>query len=613
MSTNFFALDVTRAYRHVYLLESRQWWPQLQEQFDPAQDLVLTYDFGLRNEIQRRGGVALYVDHLVDPARMERNNFLTYEFFRRWHLDATGDDIFTYRQIPFGFSFRIEIWNDLIFGVRIRASLARLRELHFKTLIVGTHGNLIESALVELGVPFTPIAPGSGPPVAAYFFPIARWMDEKVRSRKLKHQLKPLAARITGLSRLWLRRLTAGRKRKPAVFIQEYYPTRRILQYLQRDPRLQVVLAQYSWAPGLRKLLIEHAVPVWGNTRKFQEEANRLMEHFRRARYAKLVLEDGLDVTAGIFAVLEKRVAAQLPETLRTLSCVLHFFDRNPVQLEVMVANIGRMNALVHAVCQARGVPSYLIINGMLVHAYLDESKYADRINAYSVSIRDHYFRGMSNVFSLGDPRMDDYANAAQRPRTRPGPVAVTIGTAGHNITNLSSYVAVEFEFLHDILLALQIVQERGTRAHIVIKVRDNGYRDQYAAFVAEYFPGLVAEIVQGTPMRPILDRTDFYISIGSQTLIEAACLGIPSVYYKKDTEVMYPPFDAASELVTVSTVEQMVQAFEDFLSGQARFAAFMQRQTLEKYIGPLDGRNLQRNLDQIYGLLGLDPAGEVH
>src|SRR5215472_12099177 len=139
MSTNFTLLDVTRAYRHVYLLESRQWWPQFQEQFDPAQDLVLTYDFGLRHEIQRRGGVASYVDHLVDPRRMERNNFLTYEFFRAWHLDAAGKDIFTYRQIPFGFSFRIEIWNDLIFGVRTRASLAVLRDLRFKTLFAGTH------------------------------------------------------------------------------------------------------------------------------------------------------------------------------------------------------------------------------------------------------------------------------------------------------------------------------------------------------------------------------------------------------------------------------------------------------------------------------------------
>ena len=611
MSSNFEKLDVTRAWRHVYVLESRQWWTQCASQLDARQDLVLTYDFGLRREARTRGATALYVDHLVEPERMERNNYLTYEFFRNWHRDVAGDDLFIHKGIPFGFAFRIEIWNDLIFGVRLRACLNRLRELHFHRLFVGTRSGLIESVLHEMGIDFVAVPADSVPSQRNYFFPIHQWMDEKVRSRKLKHKLKPLVARVVGRSRLWLQKLIASRGHtRPTVFIQEYHPTRRLIQKLQSDSRLRVLLAQYSWAPGLRKLWAERPIPVWGSPRHFNDEAAQLMQSFRERRYAKLILESGPDVTAAVFAAIEKRVAAQLPETLQTLDCVLNYLDHNPVNLEVMIANIGRMNTLVNCVCKARGVSSYFIINGILAHGYLDEGKYADTINAYSESIASNYFRGVRNVIALGDPRMDDYAGAPQRPRERTAIPTVTIGTSGHNITNLNSYVAVEFEFLHDVLSALQTVEEAGSSFRVIIKVRDNGYRSQYESFVAEYFPGLAVEIQQFTPMRAVLERTDFYITIYSQTLIEAACLGIPGVYYKNDTETLFAPFDGASELVTARNVAELVTALRDFLGGHERFNAFLRRETLEKYIGPLDGQNLARNLQRIYDSLGLAPPG---
>ena len=68
--------------------------------------------------------------------------------------------------------------------------------------------------------------------------------------------------------------------------------------------------------------------------------------------------------------------------------------------------------------------------------------------------------------------------------------------------------------------------------------------------------------------MMQVLERTDFFVSIYSQTLFEASCLGIPCLYYKKDNEVMDPPFDGNSELVTVSNVEDLTDAIRDFRSG---------------------------------------------
>jgi hypothetical protein len=598
------APDASRRYRHVLIVESRGEWPACRENFDPALDVVLTYDFGLHHAVRATGGNAFYVDNLVDPARMEESNFRVYEFFRNWHRDGAGADLFTYRDIAFGFAFRLDIWNDLIFHARMHACLARVSALSYEKLIVTTRQRLIEPILQAMGVAFTEVplaAPESTTPV--YYFPIHRWMDEKVRSTKFRHRLKPAVAACMGRARLWLQRWRSA-SRRPRVFVQEYYPTREILGILERDPSVDVLLAQYSWTPGLMKLLTDEPVPVWGRVERFQETATRLMEQFIARRSARLVLADGVDATDSVVAIIERRVRHALPEVLRMLDCVVRYLERRPIALEVMISNLGRMHALVDAVCKARGGRSYLIVNGMLAHAYLDEAKYADVINCYSSSMREHYFRGMDNVVCLGDPRMDRYANIARRSIDRTNPT-VTIGASGHNITNLASHVAVEFEFLYDVLSALATLRSEGVQLRVIIKVRDNGYREQYEAFVAEYFQDLVAEILHVGSIAAVLARTDFYVSIYSQTLFEASCMGIPCLYYKNDTETIYPPFDGASELVTVRTVADFSAAFRDFLAGGPRFDAFLERATMEKYIGFLDGRNTERNLEQIRRMIG--------
>jgi hypothetical protein len=598
-----------KKYRNIFILESRDWWVSCRDRFDPATDLVLTYDFALRKDVEGLGGIALYLDHLVDPECMRRNNFLVYEYLRNWHLDAEGRDIFVSRGVSFGFSFRIEIWNDLTFLARTRLCLEKVMQISCTALLVGTESTLIGSILSDSNVPFEAVPRGPVPANTGYFFPIHRWMDEKWRSRKFKHKLKPLVATVTGRLRMWAARLSPGRDSRLPVFVQEYFPTRRIVERLQQDPRLRVILAQYSWAPGLTKLMQEHPIPVWGNLRKYRVEADDLLRRFRASSQSRLILTGDIDVTAKMVEVIERNVSNALSETLRTLDCVIQYINCNPIRLEVMIANMGRMNTLVDCVCKDRGIESYMIVNGMLVHEYLDEAKYADTINAYSTSMKSNYFANMDNIVCLGDPRMDEYVLSKPRSINRVTPT-VTIGASGFNVTNLDSYVAVEFEFLHDVLNALRALKERGVALRIIIKVRSNGYKQQYDDFAAEYFPGLVDEILQAVPMRSVLERTDFYISIYSQTLFEASCLGIPCLYYKKDTETMFAPFDGRSELVTVDNPEDLIAAFDDFLLQRPRFDAFLKKSVMEKYIGFIDGGNLDRNLDYIYGKLGISRPG---
>ncbi len=596
-------LDINRPYRRILILESREWWHKCSEGFDPIQDLVLTYDLALQRAIERIGGQALYLDHLVDAQVMQHYNFETYRFFREWHLDASGEDIFTHRDIPFGFAFRIEIWNDLLSYVLNRANLERLREIKFEQLQVGTDSGLIESLLTEMGIAYSCVTKVKEESRHTYYFPIHRWMAEKVRSRKLKHRVMRWFIACQGITTSWLDRIAALAKGQSRIFFQFYHPTRKIFQELNRDPEIKLIVGHFTPSPAKSKYLTERPIPIWGATSRFAREGLQLMDDFQRKRHARLVLKNNLDISEGIYSIIQRRIEGRITEYLRDLDCVINYLDRHPVHMEVMIANIGKIDTLVDCVCKKRGIPSYLIINGLLGPEYLDESKYASVINAYSECIKADYFRGMDNIVCLGDPRMDDYSVTQTKSLNRECPV-VTIGASGFNIIDLNSYTAIEFEFMWDVLQALQNIRQQGVQLRIIIKVRPNGYREQYEAFAAEYFPGLVDEIHDTIPMRSVLERSDLYISIYSQTLFEASCLGIPSIYYKKDTEILSAPFDGKSELVTVDNVPDLECAITDFRSGHKRFDAFLQKNVMEKYIGPLDGGNVKRNLDYIYHLL---------
>ena len=598
-------MNLKSEYQNVFIVDSIQWWDRAILSYDVAQDLVLTYDFGLQKKIIALGGQAFYIDHLIDSETMHANNFLIYDFFRDWHLDADGNDIFVHKNVPFGFSFRLEFWNDYTFYIRMRICLDLLKVLKIKAIFVGSENDLIPSILDELNFSYSLLDTNVQNHQITYYFPIAQWMDEKLRAKGFRGFLywaREVVTAVYGYVMPYIDKLL-GNKDKQAIFIQEYHPTKALISELRKDPNVRVVLANFSRGSKLIDHFFERLIPVSGSHKKYIEEIAYLKEKFELKKCAKLVLVNGQDITTSVYKIIEKRVFARMANTLRTLDSAIEYIDRYPLKLEVLIANIGHVATLVDCVCKHKGIPSYLIINGMLLNAHQDESKYATVINCYSTSMRDNYFQGMRNVVCLGDSRMDVYCNSYKRVINRKKP-RITIGASGFNPVDLNSYVAVEFEFVYDILSALSIIISKGIEVEIIIKVRPNGYQKQYENFVKEYFSSLHVKIFSDVPMIDVLETSDLYISISSQTLFEASCLGIPCIYYKKDDEIMYPPFHNQSELVTVDTVDELVEAFFDFQAEHERYNSFLKKTVLEQYIGPLDGKNLERNINFIYELL---------
>ena len=268
------------------------------------------------------------------------------------------------------------------------------------------------------------------------------------------------------------------------------------------------------------------------------------------------------------------------------------------------ISSIGLINRLMINYCKKNGIPVYMIINGLIANSFLDEAKEGTWINSYGASIRDNYFKGMKNIICLGDPRMDKYSIRSRKKPLGNAKITIGIGASGFANIDLNCYLAIEFEFLNDILKACRELKKIGREMEIIIKTRQNNYIHQYQCFLSEYYPDIPVTILHNVPMMQIYGRIDFYISTTSQTLFEASCQGIPVLYYKNDTHCYHPPFDGESELVTAFDLEDLTRKIEAFYNGDSIYNAFKEKKNLEKYIGPLDGQNLRRNMEFIYKIV---------
>jgi hypothetical protein len=592
-------------YNTIFIIDGKSQFDAIALNYNIENDLVLTYDFALKKHISDFGGNVEYIDHLVSSEELQKNNYLIYEFFRNWHYDEDGNDIFTFKDIPFGFSFRLDFWNDFVSYTRLYLSLKSILNNTFLNLYVKTNDTLILKILNELKISFKIISNENIPNEAEYYFPISKWIDSKIKPTGLRSFLYKTREKISYYYGVIMPLVDKVFKSEAqyTIFIQDYHPTKKIIQDLRNDKKLTILLENFSRYSNKLENLKERLLPINGDIEDYAQVEFALLEKFKHRRYHRLILSDKSDISDAVYDIILRQISGRIVYKLRTLNSCIKYLNKNKVDLVVLIANMGHTATLFDLVCQYKKIPSFLIINGILAKNYQDEGKYATYINSYSKSIKENYFKNMNNIMLLGDPRMDMYSQMEQKVINRDIPT-ITIGTSGFNPTDLNSYVAVEFDFIYDILKAFSLLKEKGEIFKLIIKVRPNGYREQYKSFINTYFQDLKIEIVSTTPMIEVLKVTDFYITIYSQTLFEASCLGIPVVYYKKDTEITNSPFDNNSELVTVSTIDGIKQAFLDFKEKHSRYNDFLDKKVMEKYIGFLDGNNLNRNLDFIYKIL---------
>ena len=178
------------SYRYVFLVQNRDYWENCPYQYDKNLDLVLTFDFGVVRELTLQGGSAEFLDHFVESDRMEFYNYETYQFFNKWHYTCNGNDHFYYNGIAFGNAFRIEIWNDITYLVRIFLNLLKLKKINFKKLYAGIEDRVVLDVLELLNFKKMTWDFEGTQKYPEYYFPVFRWMNERIRPSGLKTVLK---------------------------------------------------------------------------------------------------------------------------------------------------------------------------------------------------------------------------------------------------------------------------------------------------------------------------------------------------------------------------------------------------------------------------------------
>lgn len=602
---NIFTPKFSSSYRYIFILDSANEFALFEGQYKSELDLMLTYDFGLYHHVTSLGGDVFFIDHMVNSKEMDKNNFIVHDFFQKWNLDSKGNDIFSYKTIPFGFSFRIDIWNKLVYTSKLYLCLSVLKTIQHEKIYLASQDDSIVPVLKNLELSFSSLE-RTVEKRAKYFFPIDKYLADRLQAKGIRGFLYKTRFIITAFYGLFMMLFDflCFCKDKKTIFIQEYHPTKTIISTLKKYKNLRVLLVNFSRGSSFGQKIKERLLPIYGRLSSYDITSKKLMKEFDSKKHQKLILTNDLDITNSIYTIIEACVERAINEKLRVLDCSINYLSRHNVDLEILIANIGLVPTVFDCVCKQKGISSYLIINGLLGSEFGDEGKYATVINSYSSSIRDNYFKGMDNIVVLGDPRMDAYPQLSDnREINRDAPVVV-IGASGFSPVDLNSYVAIEFDFMFDVLSGIKILKENGVDSTVIIKVRPNGYKSQYANFVDEFFPDLVDDIIDTKPMKDVFKSCDLYVSISSQTLFEASCLGIPVIYYKKDCEVMSPPFDGDSELITANNISDFVNEFIEFQNSSPKFEKFLDREVMEKYIGHLDGKNLERNISYINSLI---------
>ena len=237
--------------------------------YDKATDLVLTFDFALLKEVHALGGAVAYFDHLIKAEAMELHNTETYHFFENWYRDKDNNDIFSYRGIDIGNALRLDIWNDVTYYVRIAVNLLAIKKLDYERMYVGLEDQSSLDALARLGMEHEVWnIPGRGAVLPEYYFPMFRWMKERIRPTVgMKQRLKALLSLLLD----WI--LPVGERLRLLRTSKNRYICRALFPH-KKDYRTFKTGRESQYNPGTLHL----------EQRDYQRTANPHSETFRASQ-----------------------------------------------------------------------------------------------------------------------------------------------------------------------------------------------------------------------------------------------------------------------------------------------------------------------------------------
>ena len=572
---------------------------------------ILTLNFEIKKIADELNIKNDYLDRMIPPSKMKELNTEVSAFLESWFKNDKSEDLFQYKGINFGRSFLLNIWSEIIFQSRLIVNINSLHISSETLLFVDSSLNDVIDILIRKEVKINVLTNQEGVEEPSLYFDISKYMHEALSQEGIKNRLRNLLLHVSNQISTFLR-LIARKHEKDAIYLQVYHPTLPVIEELLRKETHNVITNSAIGRKGLKKYFTgQRILAIRGSKRRHLKEASDLIENFIRIKlnshstgnYDDSIMPDYL--LEKIIVLIRNDIAI----ALSSIDKIVEFNRKVKLVLYVSISNLGIFETILDEYCRIHAIPRFLIINGFLTNDHYIDSRSGDFFNCYSESIKMNFYKNSRNAIPLGDPRMDKYFEHMKRKVSRntseKDEIVIGIGTAGYNNVDLLSYLAFEFEFLNGILGTLQRIDfSSNKQIKVKLRVRSNGFSQQYKYFLETYYPDLRVIILKNEDFITFAENLDLYISTYSQTLFEAATLGIPVIYFKKDQEFLDPPFDGKSELLTAANESELFELVGRALNDESGAFATLDLQTIEKYFGYVDGRNLNRNIDFIHEIL---------
>ena len=552
-----------------------------------------------------------YIDSIAPQILLEELNKTLADFLSSWFKDEKGNDLFNYKGINFGRAFLLKIWSEIVYQSRLLANISYLELSDNHRIIIDSNLKDVIEILNELNLSYRILEFERNPDEVQLFFDIRKYMNDSFKNTGIKKKFIQYSMLFIGaLQKLSLFQRKSARAK--TIYAQVYHPTIPIIRELRKDKSKHVVTNSVFGNARYRKYIsVQNVFVKRGYTNKNLEIANQIIENFRLRKQIHIEKENLYKIRNESFLIeiILELIKTEVAIAVASVDSINKFCKMQDLSLYITIANLGTFETVLDEYCKVNGIPRYLVINGFLSNDHYIDSRDADFINCYSETIKLNFYKNSNFAFALGDPRMDKYALETNSKKiandSETNQVVIGIGTAGYNNIDVLSYSAFEFEFIYGVLRTLKMVALKTSKQlKFKLKVRSNGVEAHYAYLLEKYFSDLEVEIADYLDFASFSKSIDVYISTYSQTLFEVASLGKPVIYFKKDTEVLGPPFNGNSELITAKNEAELLSHLDKIINGSDYSYATLERATIEKYFGYLDGKNLERNLNFINEIL---------
>jgi hypothetical protein len=433
------------------------------------------------------------------------------------------------------------------------------------------------------------------------------WLVEKYARARDSDQLAATDGRRHVQRAIALGALNAqGRLRRrgrPALLVVEYNPSREFArQYGARRRRSWRLV---RWPANPRDLL---AVARAGDeafvlgTPDLQKRPPSGVDSRLRARADEL---DGAALRVGdvdlwpivrdpLLALVERyaRYASALADQLR------NDLQRRGVRAVLVPFDGPSYARLIVRVAQAMGIPTYVINDGFKADDIQQEGMAADVALAWSEVVRDHYFsRRPDGAVVTGNPRT---ARLRSLTRLRREPPHVLVGAHAFSPVDLNCHRSDAERFLERVLDG--IAGARGcVSREVIVKLSGVDARDYHDEGLAGH-PELMLDVRIHGDVVDLFEQCDVYVSAYSTSLIEAAAVGLPIVYYRINSQRLGPPFSGDKFLArrTASSPDQLAALLAD----RDTYTGSPPAGWVERYLGPTGG-----SVDRILAAISSSPS----